>query len=126
MSATLKLSRSFRWMSPTKFPIVLDAQEVGTIANHRTTELPIEPGTHTLQIVVSKRLTSPILTFVANDDETIAFACHARGPFFLAGPWAFVSLLINHSWWIVLKRSQPGTPAAHDHATPARSPVPTS
>jgi hypothetical protein len=83
-------------MSATKFPIVLDAHEVGTIANH------------------------------ASDDETIDFACHARGPFFLAGPWAFVSLLINHSWWIVLKRSQPGTPSVHDNATPARSPVPTS
>jgi hypothetical protein len=74
MSATLKLSRSFRFMSPTKFPIVLEAQEVGT----------------------------------------------------MAGLWAFVCLLIKHSWWIVLKPSQPDTPAVHDSTAAARSPVATS
>jgi hypothetical protein len=105
MSATLRLSRSFRIMSATKFTIVLDGQTVGTIANHSSTEVPIDPGPHTVQLVVSKRFTSPAETFAAGDDETIDFVCHARGPFVLAGPWAFVSLLINHSWWIVLKRA---------------------
>jgi hypothetical protein len=105
MSATLRLSRSFRIMSATKFTIVLDGKTVGTIANHTSTEVQIEPGTHTLQLVVSKRFTSPTETFVARDGEAIDFRCHARGPFVLAGPWAIASLLINHSWWLVLKRT---------------------
>ena len=67
-------------MSATKFTIVLDGRTVGTIANHTSTEVRIEPGTHTLQPVISKRLTSTTKTFVVSDDETIDFVCHARGP----------------------------------------------
>src|ERR1039458_10816327 len=84
-------------MSTTKFTIVLDGKTAGTIANHTSTEVQIEPGTHTLQLVISKRPTSPTRTFAASDDETIDFVCHARGPFVLAGPWAITSLLINHA-----------------------------
>jgi hypothetical protein len=84
-------------MSATKFTIVLDGKTAGTIANHTSTEVQIEPGTHTLQLVIAKRPTSPTRTFAASDDETIDFVCHARGPFVLAGPWAITSLLINHA-----------------------------
>jgi ABC-2 type transport system permease protein len=106
-SATLRLSRQFRIMSPTKFTVVLDGTEVGTIANHANTEIPIETGTHTLQLLATRpRLfTSPTKSFIVTDGETADFVCHARGPLFLAGPWAIASLLINHSWWIVLKRA---------------------
>jgi hypothetical protein len=94
-------------MSARKFTIAVDGQTVGTIANHASTEIQIEPGTHTLKLVASKWLTSPTKTLAASDGETIDFSCHARGPFVLAGPWAFASLLMKHSWWIVLKRTSP-------------------
>lgn len=127
MSARLRLSRSFRIMSGTKFKIMLDGNPVGTIANDASTEISVDAGTHTMQLLAVLRLTSPTRTFTVGDGDTADFVCHARGPFFLFTPWFIASMLFRHSWWIVLKPAPREALVDHDNAAaPSRSAVPTA
>lgn len=57
------------------FEIILDGESVGSIAQHRTVELQVDPGSHTLQ-VRSGRYSSPVRRFDATEGENSAFRCN--------------------------------------------------
>jgi hypothetical protein len=109
MKATLRLSRSFRVIgAATKVKILVDGETVGTVANHSSTDLTIDAGTHELHLVFFRGwLTSPKVTFDVGGGERVDFECHTHSPFVLVVPWLIVSLLMRHSWWLVLKRVSP-------------------
>lgn len=81
MSATLKLTRNAA--SPLMeihrgpFDVVVDAGQVGSIEDHGTFEVPVEPGHHALQ-VRKGRYSSRTATFDVAEGETIVFRCHGR------------------------------------------------
>lgn len=103
MSSTLQLSRPFRivdWAFP--FKIVLDGRAVSEIRNRESTEIQVEPGTHTLKLDYYVGLKSPTVTFDVGDDETAHFVCRAR-PAATGLFWLIGSLLFQHDAWIVLE-----------------------
>jgi hypothetical protein len=104
MSATLQLTRSFRVADGAlPFKIVLDGRTVGKIANRNSTEIPIEAGTHTLQLSYHLGLTSPDVTFDVSDGETALFVCHA--PHFVLVIPRLAASLFRREGWIALKRA---------------------
>ena len=52
MAATLQLVRegSILELRRGTFRVLLDGDDIGSIASHQTIEMPIEPGRHTLQV----------------------------------------------------------------------------
>lgn len=105
MSATLQISRPFRvvnWAFP--FKIVLDGRTVGEIKNRASTQIRIEAGTHTLQVLYYLGLKSRPVTIQVGDGEVAAFVCHSR-PALTALPWLIGSLLFQHDAWVVLERA---------------------
>lgn len=77
MAATLKLVRETKAVMELRrsaFDVVLDGQPVGTIEAHQATDIPIEPGQHTLQVRTG-RYSSRTHTFEISDDETATFRC---------------------------------------------------
>lgn len=59
----------------SRFEIVLDGDPAGSIDRNKTVELPVDPGSHTLQ-VRSGRYSSRSLSFDAADGENIRFRCN--------------------------------------------------
>jgi hypothetical protein len=79
MTATLRLSRevgvaAFE-LRRGRFEISVDGQPVGSIANHETVEVPIEPGRHSL-VLAKGRYSSRTRTFDAADGEVVNFRCN--------------------------------------------------
>ena len=103
MSATLQLSRPFPivdWAFP--FKIVLDKRTVGKIRNHKSSEIQLEAGTHTLKLDYYAGLKSPTETFDVGEHGTAHFVCRA----WPAAPglfWLIGSLLFQQDAWIVLE-----------------------
>ena len=77
MTATLQLAREARGIELRRgtFRVVLDGEDSGTIVWDQTLGLPLEPGSHTLQITHG-RYVSPTRTFVTDDGEAVRFRCH--------------------------------------------------
>jgi hypothetical protein len=78
MSSVLTLKREATGAMELRrkpFEIILDGESVGTIDRHQTVELPVEPGSHRLQVKTG-RYSSPARTFDAADDTNIAFRCN--------------------------------------------------
>jgi hypothetical protein len=77
-SATLRLTRQgavgFELRRGT-FHIWLDGNDVGSIEWHDTTEMPVEPGHHTLRIR-SRRGSSLERSFDVADGGQVNFQCH--------------------------------------------------
>jgi hypothetical protein len=67
------------------FDILLDDQSVGAVESHRSTEVTIEPGPHTLQ-VRSGRYSSGVHGFDVDDGQAIKFRCNGARiwPIYLA------------------------------------------
>jgi hypothetical protein len=67
------------------YDIVVDGQRAGSVEMNETTEIPVEPGRHTLQ-VRNGRNSSRTQTFDAAESQTIAFRCTGKSflPMFLA------------------------------------------
>jgi len=86
MPATLKLTHKAIGAEVRRGPydIVLDGQNVGSVAMNGTFETPVEPGRHSLQIREGRN-SSRVKTFDASDGETIAFRCTGKSllPIFL-------------------------------------------
>ena len=86
MSATLKVTHKTIGVEVRRgaYEIVLDGERVGSVEMNETTEIPIEPGRHTLQ-VRSGRKSSRTKTFDAAAGETVAFRCGGKSilPIFL-------------------------------------------
>jgi hypothetical protein len=78
MSSVLTLKREATGAMELRrkpFEIILDGKSVGTIDRHQTVELPVEPGSHRLQVKTG-RYSSPARTFDAADDTNITFRCN--------------------------------------------------
>ncbi|MDQ6884931.1 MAG: DUF2846 domain-containing protein [Candidatus Dormibacteraeota bacterium] len=87
MAATLKLTHKAIGVEVRRgtYDIVVDGQRAGSVEMNDTTEIPLEPGRHTLQ-VRSGRNSSRTQTFDAAESQTIAFRCTGKSflPIFLA------------------------------------------
>ena len=57
------------------FEILVDGQPVGSVTNHNTVEIPVEPGPHHLALHKG-RYSSRTLSFDATDGEEVDFRCH--------------------------------------------------
>jgi len=79
MSATLRLTRGVGFatfeLRRGRFEISVDGKPVGSLANHDTAEIPLEPGHHNL-VVRKGRYSSRTRTFDIADGETVNFRCH--------------------------------------------------
>jgi hypothetical protein len=87
MSATLKLTHKAIGAEVRRdaYEVVVDGQRVGSVEMNNTTELPVEPGRHTLQ-VRDGRNSSSTETFDAAEGDVVAFRCTGKRflPIFLA------------------------------------------
>jgi hypothetical protein len=87
MTATLKMTHKAVGAEVRRgaYDIVVDGQLAGSVEMNATTELPIEPGRHTLQIR-SGRNSSRTQIFEAADSQSVAFRCTGKSflPIFLA------------------------------------------
>ncbi len=78
MSATVILERATVAIAELRrkpFQVILDGNQAGSIDRNQTIELPIEPGSHMLQ-VKSGRYSSRSLSFHAADGANIHFRCN--------------------------------------------------
>jgi hypothetical protein len=78
MSATLSLTRETPMAFELRrgvFDISVDGETVGTIESHKTVEVPVEPGHHTLQIRHG-RYSSRNEPFDVPDGDVMYFHCH--------------------------------------------------
>ena len=101
MTATISVTREGFGVELRRgtFDIVVDGHKVGTIEAHHTTEAPIEPGAHTLELRAG-RYSSRTKQFRAADRETIAFRCHG------ANLWPiYVASIVKPDFGISLKRA---------------------
>ncbi len=89
-----------------RYDIVVDGKHVGSVELNETTELPIEPGRHTLQLR-NGRNSSRTKGFDAGEGEIVAFRCTGKSilPIFLAS-FVVPSLALS----LVRQRADPGRP----------------
>jgi hypothetical protein len=87
MTATLKLTHKALGAEVRRGPydVVVDGQLVGSVEMNQTIEVPVAPGSHTLQ-VRSGRNSSRTQSFDAVEHQTVAFRCTGKSflPIFLA------------------------------------------
>ena len=87
MAATLKLIHKTIGAEVRRgtYDILVDGRRAGSVDMNESTEIPIEPGRHTLQ-VRSGRNSSGTRTFDAADGQTVAFRATGKTflPIFLA------------------------------------------
>lgn len=87
MSATLKVTRETIGAEVHRrlFEVLVDGRDVGSFALHDTFEMPVEPGSHTLQIREG-RYSSRELPFQVTDGQAMSFNSQGKRvlPVFLA------------------------------------------
>jgi hypothetical protein len=87
MTSTLKVTHKAIGAEVRRgsYDIVLDSNLVGSVEMNESTEIPVEPGPHTLQ-VRNGRNSSRTQTFEAAEGEIVAFRCTGKRflPIFLA------------------------------------------
>ncbi len=87
MSATVKLIHKAIGAEVRRgaYDVMVDGERVGSVEMNDTIEIPIEPGSHTLQ-VQDGRKSSSTETFDASEGEVVAFRCTGKRflPIFLA------------------------------------------
>ena len=97
MSATLKLTHKALGAEVRRgaYDVIVDGERVGSVEMNDTTEIPIEPGRHSLQ-VRSGRDSSGTKTFEAAEGEVVAYRCTGKRflPIFLAS-FVFPSLALS-------------------------------
>ncbi|MHB1535516.1 MAG: ABC transporter permease [Acidimicrobiales bacterium] len=99
-TATLTLSRKWGGLIDRRreWQIEIDGNVVGSIADQKTVELPVEAGHHTLRLS-SHRHFSPERSFDAADGQVVSFWCRA------AMLWPmYVAALIKPDLWISLRQ----------------------
>jgi len=79
MAATLKLTHRTIGVEVRRgtYDVVVDGDRVASLELNDTSEIPVEPGRHTLQ-VRNGRNSSPTKTFDAAEGETVAFTCGGK------------------------------------------------
>ena len=78
MSSTLTLKREATGAMELRrkpFEIILDGKAVGSISRHQTLELPVDAGSHTLEVKTG-RYSSPVKKFEATNGTNITFRCN--------------------------------------------------
>ena|SRR5579871_2861386 len=100
MAATLKLTHKAIGAEVRRNPydILVDGQRAGSVRMNDSTQIPIEPGRHTLQ-VRDGRKSSSTATFDADEGETVAFRCTGKRFVLL-----FLASFVIPSLALVLKR----------------------
>jgi len=87
MSATLKLTHQAIGAEVRRgtYAVFVDGEQVGSVEMNETVELPVKPGSHTLQIRDGRK-SSSLETFDAAEGEFVAFRCTGKRflPIFLA------------------------------------------
>lgn len=101
MTATLTMTREGFGIELRRgtFDILVDGRNVGSIEAHHTTEAPIEPGAHTVELRAGRYSSRPH-KFEAADSETVSFRCHG------ANLWPlYVASIVKPNLAISLKRA---------------------
>jgi hypothetical protein len=97
MTATLKMTHTSIGVEVRRgdYDIIIDGQPSGTVAMNNTIEIPVAPGSHTLQIR-NGRNSSRTTAFEAGENQTIDYRCTGKSflPIFLAS--FFVPSLALH------------------------------
>ncbi|MDE3205838.1 MAG: hypothetical protein KGQ66_16645 [Acidobacteriota bacterium] len=87
MSATLKVTHRATGAEVRRAPydVIVDGEPAGSVEMNQSTAIPIDSGSHTLQ-VRSGRRSSDVRTFEAADGEVVAYRCTGKRllPIFLA------------------------------------------
>jgi hypothetical protein len=102
-SALINLDREKSFTnSLSKFKIVVDGKEVGTIADGDSVQIPIAPGGHSLRLR-SAWTGSPTVAFSLGEGETIQFTCRPA----LTNPMLALPVLIQSFFkrdnWVILE-----------------------
>ena len=101
MTATLMLRRELSFaieLRRGQFDAVVDGNQVGSLQLHDTIEVPIDSGSHTLQLRHGRYSSRPH-TFDAADGETVTFQLHG------ANLWPiYVASIVKPDLAISLKR----------------------
>jgi hypothetical protein len=81
MAATLRLEHKAIGAEVRRgtYDIVLDGRPAGSVNLNETTDIPVEPGRHTVQ-VRDGRNSSRIKTFDATEGELVAFRATGKRP----------------------------------------------
>jgi hypothetical protein len=101
-TATLTLSRKWGGLidRTRKYEITIDGQNVGEIGGGETVKLPLDPGTHTLQLQAFGSFGSRRKSFEVGRDDYVSFWCRAP----LIWPM-MVPPIFNHNLWITLRQN---------------------
>ncbi len=87
MSATLKVTHKAIGAEVRRgaYDVFVDGERIGSVEMNNTTEIPVEPGRHALQIRDGRK-SSSIETFDVGEGDSIAFRCTGKRflPIFLA------------------------------------------
>ena len=87
MSATLRLTHKAIGAEVRRGPyeVIVDGKRMGSVDMNETTEIPIEPGRHALQLRDGRK-SSSTETFDATEGDIVAFRCTGKRflPIFLA------------------------------------------
>ena len=87
MSTTLKITHKAIGAEVRRgtYDVFVDGKRIGSVEMNDTTEMPVEPGRHTLQIR-DGRMSSSVETFDAAQSDSVAFRCTGKRflPIFLA------------------------------------------
>ncbi len=100
MSATLRLTRESTGIELRRgrFGVLVDAASVGSIENHQTIDIPVDPGHHTLRIQAG-RYASRDHEFDVAEGGVADFRCHG------AMLWpVYVASIVKPDLAISLKR----------------------
>jgi hypothetical protein len=102
MSATLQLKREVGFaafeLRRGRFEISVDGEPVGSLANHDTVEIPLEPGRHDL-VLRKGRYSSRTRTFDVAAGEFVHFRCNG------ARIWpTYVASIVKPNLGISLRR----------------------
>jgi hypothetical protein len=81
MTATLKLTHKTVGVEVRRgtYEVVVDGARIGSVELNDTIEIPVEAGSHTLQ-VRNGRNSSRVRSFDAAEGEIVAFRCGGKRP----------------------------------------------
>jgi hypothetical protein len=102
-SALIRLEREEALNSSlSKFKIVVDGKQVGTIANGDVVEIHVDPGRHTLRLRISWT-GSPSVPFSLDQGETVHFVCRPAFTNSMLAFWFVFQSFFKHDNWIDLE-----------------------